>query len=108
MTRATQRADMNDDIGRLLISCRDRPGVVAAVSHFLFDHGANIVHSDQHSTERGEGVLFMRTEFRMPDLGDRGPVLEKDFKAVAGRFGMLWRLAYVSRRKRLGVFVSRA
>ncbi len=99
---------MNEDIGRLLISCRDRPGVVAAVSHFLFDHSANIIHSDQHSTEHGEGVLFMRTEFRMSDLGSRGPLLEQDFKAVAGRFGMQWRLSYVSRRKRLGVFVSRA
>jgi formyltetrahydrofolate deformylase len=99
---------VNDDIGRLLISCRDRPGVVAAVSHFLFDHGANIIHSDQHSTERGEGVLFMRTEFRLEDLGTRGQVLEQDFKAIAGRFGMQWRLSYVSRRKRLGVFVSRA
>jgi formyltetrahydrofolate deformylase len=99
---------LNEDIGRLLISCRDRPGVVAAVSHFLFDHGANIIHSDQHSTERGEGVLFMRTEFRLEDLGTRGQVLEQDFKAIAGRFGMQWRLSYVSRRKRLGVFVSRA
>jgi formyltetrahydrofolate deformylase len=99
---------MNEDIGRLLISCRDRPGVVAAVSHFLFDHSANIIHSDQHSTEHGEGVLFMRTEFRMPDLETRGSLLEHDFKAVAGRFGMDWRLSYVSRRKRLGVFVSRA
>jgi len=99
---------VNEDIGRLLISCRDRPGVVAAVSHFLFDHSANIIHSDQHSTEHGEGVLFMRTEFRMSDLGSRGPLLEQDFKAVAGRFGMQWRLSYVSRRKRLGVFVSRA
>ena len=78
------------------------------MSHFLFDHGANIIHSDQHSTEHGEGVLFMRTEFRMLDLASRGPLLEQDFKAVAGRFGMQWRLAYVSRRKRLGVFVSRA
>ena len=82
--------------------------MVAAVSHFLFDHGANIIHSDQHSTERGEGVLFMRTEFRLEDLGTRGQVLEQDFKAIAGRFGMQWRLSYVSRRKRLGVFVSRA
>jgi formyltetrahydrofolate deformylase len=99
---------VNEDVGRLLISCRDRPGLVAAVSHFLFDHGANIIHSDQHSTERGEGVLFMRTEFRLADLATRGALLEQDFKAVAGRFGMQWRLSYSSLRKRLGVFVSRA
>jgi formyltetrahydrofolate deformylase len=99
---------VNEDIGRLLISCRDRPGVVAAVSHFLFDHSANIIHSDQHSTEHGEGVLFMRTEFRLADLASRGALLEQDFKAVAGRFGMQWRLSYATRRKRLAVFVSRA
>jgi formyltetrahydrofolate deformylase len=97
-----------DDIARLLISCPDRPGIVAAVSHFLFDHSANIIHSDQHSTERGEGTFFMRTEFRLQDLATQGQVLEREFKGVAGRFGMDWRLSYAARRKRLGVFVSRA
>jgi formyltetrahydrofolate deformylase len=28
---------------RLLISCPDRPGIIAAVSSFLFEAGANIV-----------------------------------------------------------------
>ena len=97
-----------EDVGRLLIVCPDRPGIVSAVSHFLFDHGANVIHSDQHSTERGEGVFFMRIEFRLQDLANGGPVLEQAFKPIAGRFGMRWRLAYAARRKRLGVFVSRA
>src|SRR5260370_17851928 len=78
---------MNDDIGRLLISCPDRPGVVAAVSHFLFDRGANIIHSDQHSTEHGGGTFFMRTEFQLADLANSRD-LEHAFKAVAGPFGM--------------------
>ena len=81
---------MNDDIGRLLISCPDRPGVVAAVSHFLFDRGANIIHSDQHSTEHGGGTFFMRTEFRLENLIDAD--LEHAFKPIAGRFGMVKRL----------------
>jgi formyltetrahydrofolate deformylase len=96
------------DIGRLLIACPDRPGIVSAVSHFLFDHGANIIHSDQHSTEHGEGVLFMRIEFRLQDLATGGQVLEQAFKPIAGRFGMQWRLAHAARRKRLAIFVSRA
>lgn len=100
---------MNEaDVGRLLIACRDRPGVVAAVSHVLFDHGANIIHSDQHSTEHGEGIFFMRTEFRLRDLATSGPALEHSFKSVAGRFAMDWRLAYAARRKRMAIFVSRA
>jgi formyltetrahydrofolate deformylase len=96
------------EVGRLLITCPDRPGLVAAVSRFLFDQGANIIHSDQHSSEHGEGVLFMRIEFLLQDLATRGPALEQAFKPVAGRFGMDWRLAYAARRKRLGIFVSRA
>jgi formyltetrahydrofolate deformylase len=97
-----------DDVGRLLIVCPDRPGIVSAVSHFLFDHGANVIHSDQHSTERGEGIFFMRIEFRLADLAAGGEVLEQAFKPIAGRFGMRWQLARAARRKRLGVFVSRA
>jgi formyltetrahydrofolate deformylase len=96
------------DVGRLLIVCPDRPGIVSTVSHFLFDHSANVIHSDQHSTERGEGVFFMRIEFRLQDLATDGPVLEAAFKPIAGRFGMQWRLAYAARRKRLAIFVSRA
>ena len=38
------------DRARLLISCPDGPGIVAAVSDFLFRRGANIIHSSQHST----------------------------------------------------------
>ena len=97
---------MNDDVGRLLISCPDRPGVVAAVSHFLFDRGANIIHSDQHSTEHGGGTFFMRTEFRLENLLNED--IENAFKPIAGRFGMDWRLAYAAKPKRLAVFVSRA
>jgi formyltetrahydrofolate deformylase len=86
-----------------LISCPDRPGIVAAVSQFLFEHGANIIHSDQHSTEQGQGTFFMRIEFSLPG------VLDKDlgFERIAERFGMDWRLSYVARPKRLAIFVSR-
>jgi formyltetrahydrofolate deformylase len=99
---------LHEDVGRLLISCPDRPGIVATVSNFLFDHGANIIHSDQHSTEQGGGTFFMRTEFRYRDLATAGKLLEQEFKAIGGRFGMQWRMSYAAHRKRLAIFVSRA
>jgi formyltetrahydrofolate deformylase len=99
---------LNVDVGRLLISCPDRPGIVAAVSQLLAENGANIIHSDQHSTEHGEGLFFMRTEFRLPDLATTGSALEERFRTIGDRFHMQWRLSYAARRKRLGVFVSRA
>ncbi len=97
----------HEEVGRLLISCPDRPGIVAAVSHFLFDRGANIVHLDQHSTRRGEGTFFTRIEFQLDDLEHRQPDLEHAFKSVAGRFGMQWYVARAAHKKRLAVFVSR-
>jgi len=100
---------MPDDVGRLLVSCSDRPGIVAAVSEFLFQRGANLIHSDQHSTQRGEGTFFMRAEFSLTGLDASEGLLERDFqRIVADRFGMQWRLAYASKPKRLAVFVSRA
>ena len=98
----------SDDVGRLLISCPDQPGIVAAVSDFLFVNDANIIHSDQHSSERGEGTFFMRVEFRLPDLAQREHDLLLSFTPVAASFGMQWRLALAARRKRLAIFVSRA
>lgn len=95
------------EIGHLLISCPDRPGIVAALSRFLFDEGANIVHSDQHSTDPTGGTFFMRVEFQLPDLEKRAPGFERAFALVAEKFGMEWRLALAGRPKRLAIFVSK-
>jgi formyltetrahydrofolate deformylase len=96
-----------EDVGRLLISCPDRPGIVAALSHFLFDRGANIINFDQHSTERGEGTFFTRIEFQLQDLEHQLPDLEHAFKGLAGRFNIDWRLTRAAQKKRLAIFVSR-
>jgi formyltetrahydrofolate deformylase len=107
MTKISHRNRSTADRGRLLISCPDRAGIVAAVSRFLFEHGANIVHSDQHSTAPEGGVFFMRVEFDLPGLLDRGPEIESAFADVGRRFDMKWRLAYAGILHRLAVFVSR-
>ena len=93
-------------VGRLLVSCTDRPGIVAALSSFLRDRGANIVESDQHSTDPEGGAFFMRTEFHLEGLEELG--LEDAFAAeVAEPFGMEWQMSYASRRKRVAILVSR-
>ena len=94
------------DRGRLLVSCPDRPGIVAAVSRFLFERGANIVHSDQHSTDPVGGVFFLRVEFTLADLAARAEGLRREFGAIGGPHGMEWRLALAAEPKRLAVFVS--
>ena len=79
------------DVGRLLISCPDRPGIVAAVSGFLYGQGANIVDASQHSTAgpgAAGGTFFMRVEFELPGLMSRGPSLEAAFAPLAAQFGI--------------------
>ena len=63
---------------RLLMSCPDGPGIVAAVSGFLFGRGANIIASDQFSTHPERGTFFMRTVFFLPEL-ERG---REEFEAA--------------------------
>ena len=51
------------DLARLLVSCPDRPGISAAVTGFLFEHGANITDLQQFSTDPSGGQFFLRVEF---------------------------------------------
>src|SRR5436305_10246450 len=80
--------------GRMLISCPDRPGIVAAVSRFWYERGANIVHSDQHSTALQAGRFFMRVELDLPGLQERAEELEHSFAPIAERFEMDWSLTH--------------
>lgn len=106
MGSAMSIAPHNKDRARLLITCADRPGVVAAVSQLLYEQGANVVDSDQH-TEPDDLRFFMRQEFDLPQLQDRLPALEQAFRPVAERFGMQWQLTPAARVKRMAIFVSK-
>jgi len=98
----------SDTTARLLITCPDRPGIVAAVSNFLFNHGANITALDQHSTDPEGGLFFMRLEFQTPHLDVSREILEKAFgERVAARFEMNWRMAYAADLKKVAILVSR-
>jgi formyltetrahydrofolate deformylase len=96
------------DVGRLLVSCTDRPGIVAALSSFLGSRGANILQSDQHTTDPEGGMFFMRTEFSLEGLDANTDGLERAFASeVAAPFRMEWRLHRASHRKRVAILVSR-
>ncbi len=99
---------------RLLIGCPDRPGIVAAVSGFLFERGANIVSSHQYSSDPTGGSFFLRIEFFL-DQTALSPTDERAREAfaasfaaeVANGFGMDWRLRWWGERKRIAILVSR-
>src|SRR5512132_3475909 len=90
---------------RLLIACPDRHGIVAAVSGFLAARDANIVSSDQHSTDPEGGAFFMRMAFTISAIGEDFARAFAD--EVAARFERDWRLDDAGRAKRVAVLVSR-
>lgn len=99
---------MTDTTARLLINCPDAPGIVSAVSSFLYNHGANITDLDQHATAPEGGTYFMRLEFQTGNLRLSREHLEQAFQeAVATRYGMKWHISYASDSKRIAILVSK-
>jgi formyltetrahydrofolate deformylase len=94
-------------ITRLLVTCPDRPGIVAAVSRFLYEAGANIVRSDQYTSDPEGGTFFLRMEFALANGPARDGLAERFGLAVAQRFDMTWRLWNAGQPKRLAILVSR-
>ena len=96
-------------LARLVISCPDRPRIVAAVSAAIADQGGNIIQSDQYSSDPAGGRFFMRVEFVLAEAGPPARArFERDFAAVAERFAMAWRLSWAAELKRVVVMCSQA
>ncbi len=93
------------DSAILLVHCPDQKGIVSAVAGFLFSHGANILHSDQHQ-DADLGLFFLRTEWDLTDFDLTDDQFRSEFTPIATRFNMNWRLEYSSRKLGVAIFVS--
>ncbi len=89
----------------LTLSCINRPGIVAAVSTCLFEHGADIREAQQFDdTETNK--FFARIAFDL--LGDaKIDALRETFAAVAARLQLSWRISDHSAPRRVLLLVSK-
>ena len=97
----------NENRYRIVISCPDQPGIVAAVSEFLYKQQANIMESNQYTTDPDGGSFFLRIEFECRQDGDTQQELEQGFQQIADHFQMEWQLVRVRNLKKLALFVSK-
>ncbi|WP_370893647.1 formyltetrahydrofolate deformylase [Janibacter sp. GXQ6167] len=89
----------------LALSCADRPGLVAAVSAYVFAHGGNITESQQFGDTR-TGEFFMRVAFTdVRGVGETA--LQAGFDEVAEQYAMTWQLRSATTAYRTLVMVSR-
>jgi formyltetrahydrofolate deformylase len=90
----------------LTLSCPDRPGIVAAVSTFLFENGQNILDAQQFG-DIETGRFFMRVVFTAADSSRALHELRDRFETIASRFEMTFRLHDRSVPQRVMLLVSR-
>ncbi len=112
---------MNDS-AVLLIDCPDRKGLVARVAGLLYEHGANILHADQHQ-DHDLGLFFMRVEWALSGHGSGGIAaqgaagaagaepfdlerFQAAFAPLAAELNMRWKLTTSARRPRVALFCS--
>ena len=75
----------------LLVDCPDAKGLVASISRFLFEHGANILDAAEHrDNERGR--FFMRVEFDIDGFDVAHAAFAPAFQPLVDRFGIDYRL----------------
>jgi formyltetrahydrofolate deformylase len=95
------------NVARLVVSCRDREGIIATLSEALRDVGANIITSDQFSSDPYGGSFSLRMEFYVPDPDERLAKLEARLVEIGSEFELDYKLVDAKRRKRVALFVSR-
>jgi len=91
----------------LTFSCPDRKGIVSSVSKILFEEGANIIESNQYSTESvNDPHFFMRIVFEPENRGNVKAIKQKlaDFAKL---FGAAFKIADTAIKKNAAVFVSK-
>ena len=89
----------------LLISCPDKPGIVAAVATWIASVGGNIVHAEQH-TDTTDAMFFQRVEF-IPAVGTSLETLNAGFAALAANWAMTYSLNELPRRARTAILCSK-
>ena len=88
----------------LTLSCPDRPGIVHAVSGFLFEHGGNIEEAAQYN-DAGTGLFFMRVRFACNQLTHEA--LSSRLATFTEPFQMRWKLHDTAEPMRTVILVSK-
>ncbi|MFJ8260401.1 formyltetrahydrofolate deformylase [Rummeliibacillus sp. NPDC094406] len=105
--KSKQESKGFENRARLLVKCPDKPGIVSMLSSFLHNHDANIIESNQFSTDPENGTFFIRFEYHCDNLQQKAAEMEKDFEIIAEDYQMQYRFYYRNVRERSAIFVSK-
>lgn len=103
----TRESIMSSPCYILTLSCQNKPGIVAAVSAFLFRSGYNILDANQFDDVE-TGRFFMRIVFNPVEAqSEPDPAgLRENFTEIARQFEMSWSLHDRAQRRKVLIMVS--
>ncbi|MCX7237883.1 formyltetrahydrofolate deformylase [Polynucleobacter sp.] len=87
----------------LTLTCPNKPGIVAAVSTYIFELGGDIEEAQQFD-DKASKRFFMRVSFSCPANADS---LRAGFLEIAKRFELTWELRAVKDLKRVLIMASK-
>ncbi len=90
----------------LLLSCPDRPGIVAALSGYVAEHQGNVVHLDQH-VDQEINAFFMRMEWELEGFSLSREAIQESLLPLFERFSMAWSLHFSDVKPRAAIFVTK-
>lgn len=94
-------------VHRLLISCPDAHGLVAAVSQFIFKYSGNIKEAHHHLDEQNQH-FFMRIEIESNTLSCSVEMFKNEFSKLANKYQMLWHISDAADFKRILIMGSKS
>jgi len=90
----------------LTLSCVNRPGIVAAVSTYMFEKQFNILDAAQFD-DTATGRFFMRVVLNPVGAHEDLAAIKSGFTPIAESFGMSWNLRARSEKRRVMILVSK-
>jgi len=94
----------NKSTAILLLSCKDRTGLISRISHFVFERGGNIIDLDEHVD--GE-YFFIRLSWDMKNFSVPEVDVAEAFMPLAKEFDAKWKINFAGKNMRVAIFVSR-
>jgi formyltetrahydrofolate deformylase len=88
----------------LLLSCKDRTGLISRISHFVFERGGNIIDLDEHVDGQN---FFIRIAWDMRNFSVPEAEVRAAFTPLAKEFDATWQISFTSQKQRVAIFVSK-
>ena len=97
---------MSEPTATLLISCPDRPGLVAKIANFIYANGGNIIHAAQH-TDCATSLFLIRLEWQLQGFNLPRGAISTAFAAIAKPLNATWQLHFSDRSPKIAIWVSK-